>query len=316
MHSPPTFSLIVPTRRRPLALRRFLDSVANTATHLEQIEVVLVVDEDDRESFAFVEGRLVCRATVGAPGRTMGALNQAGYAASTGRYLMLLNDDVVVRTRGWDEVLARHLDEYADGIVLGHVNDTLMRDRLCTFPVVSRTFCALAGALCPTDYLRYRIDDHLEDVFNLLAALGHRRTVYFPELVFEHLNAVVMAEGHREYHADPAILALDAPVFERHAAARKRLVLRLLDHIDEAARQQRRVFDNALLEKMTDPFALRIPGRQRVIGRMEPASGRPGVLGRMRACWQRRGWRGIAGAVLRRLRRSVVTPPVPGTPPG
>lgn len=309
MRDTPTFSLIVPTRRRLTSLRRFVDSVVATVADTKTIEIVLVVDSDDADSCALDDRRVVCRRSVGPPGRTMGALNQAGYEASTGRYVMLLNDDVVVRTRGWDATLARTLDEYPDGVVLGHVNDTLMRDHLCTFPVLSRRFCELAGGLCPTDYTRYRIDDHIEDVFNRLFALGHRRAVYFPEVVFEHQNGVVMPEGHREYHADPAGLAVDAPIFERHAAARMRLVRRLLTQLgDENASAS----SLTLLEQVTDPFVLRVPGRQRVVGRMPTA--RPGHLRRLRTCWQQRGWKGLAGAVLRQVRS--VRPLVPGTPPG
>src|SRR5688500_3975446 len=97
----PLFSLIVPTRGRPAQLRRMLESVARTASHPERIEVVLVVDADDPASLV-THPRLTVRQVVGPPGRTMGALNNAGFVASAGDFVMLLNDDVIVRTRGWD----------------------------------------------------------------------------------------------------------------------------------------------------------------------------------------------------------------------
>src|SRR5262245_7732479 len=209
----PSISLIVPTRRRVPSLWRLLDSLARTAARPGALEVVLVCDDDDPPSRSARHPALALRHVVGPPGRTMGALNQAGYQASRGDFVMLLNDDVVARTPGWDAAVLARLRRFPDGIALVHVNDTLLRDRLCTFPLVSRTFCELAGGVCPVEYRRYRIDDHIEDVFNLLAFLGLKRTFYLPDVIFEHLNAVPVPGAAPEYHSIPEVLALDAPLF-------------------------------------------------------------------------------------------------------
>jgi hypothetical protein len=294
----PTISLIVPTRGRPAQLGRFLRSLAATAARPEALEVVLVIDADDPESAEISHPELALKHVVVPPGLTMGALNTAGYRASTGAYLMLLNDDVIARTRGWDDRLRACFRRFPDGIVLVHANDTLFRDLLCTFPAVTRTFCELAGGICPSGYVRYRIDDHIEDVFNLLAALGRRRSVYLPDVVFEHLNTVALPQGGHAYTSDPAVLAVDAPRFEALFAHRKELALRLLAHIGgpPSARQQRR------LEALADPFALRVPGRQRLElrGRLHLAAGRAAALiERARACLRRRGYLGFALRLLR-----------------
>lgn len=257
----PHFSLIVPTRGRPAKLARFLDSVARTAAHPERVEVVLVIDDDDRASCAS-HPRLNVTHAVGAPGRTMGALNNAGFAASTGDWVMLLNDDVIVRTHAWDAIARKCAATFPDPFALLHVNDTLIRRHLCVFPLVSRAFYDLCGEVCPVAYRRYRIDDHIEDVFNLLALCGERRSVYLPDVIFEHDNAVQHPEAGAVYESDPAILALDAPTFEAHLPARKELALRVLQAIDPnaeigAARSK--------LESVTDSFAIRVEGRQRVV---------------------------------------------------
>lgn len=279
-----TFSLLAPTRRRTQTLTRLLDSLIATAAHPEQIEIVLVVDEDDPQSITFTYPALRLKHVVVPPGQTMGALNSAAYDASTGDYVMLLNDDVIARTPRWDEIIFARLREYPDGIVLVHVNDTLMRDHLCTFPLVSRTFCELAGGICPREYQRYRIDDHVEDVFNLLYALGERRAVYLPDVVFEHNNFVTMPEGHREYHADPAILAQDAPLFLQLFPQRKALALQLLERIDPVGWPDRQVAARQRLDAITDPFSLRIPGRQ--IGATVPRP--PGLWARVWRAVRRR----------------------------
>src|SRR5439155_17615079 len=89
MDGAPAISLIVPTRRRTPQLRRFLDSLAATASRPHDLEVILVLDEDDEETRAFRYDGLPVRRAVVAPGLTMGAWNMAGYEASPGRYLML-----------------------------------------------------------------------------------------------------------------------------------------------------------------------------------------------------------------------------------
>jgi glycosyltransferase involved in cell wall biosynthesis len=257
----PFFSLIVPTRKRPEKLARFLDSVARTAAHPERVEVVLVVDDDDRASCA-THPALNVRHSLGAPGRTMGALNNAGFAASTGDWVMLLNDDVIVRTPNWDAIALKCAAQFPDPFVRLHVNDTLIRHHLCVFPFVSRAFYELCGEVCPAAYRRYRIDDHIEDVFNLLAVCGERRSVYLPDVIFEHDNATQHPEAGAVYESDPAILALDAPTFEALLPMRKELALRVLNAIDPNADLNAA---GAKLASVTDSFAIRTDGRQRVV---------------------------------------------------
>lgn len=257
----PLFSLIVPTRGRPAQLAGMLDSVARTAAHPERVEVVLVVDADDPASLVW-DSRLAVRYVVVPPGRTMGELNNAGYRASAGTYVMLLNDDVVVRTPGWDAVALRVFGRFPDPFVLVHVNDTLMRDHLCTFPLTSRAFYDLVGEVCPWDYQRYRIDDHIEDIFNLVGVLGESRVVYLPDVVFEHYNTVQHPEAGAIYMSDPAILAADAPRFDALLPRRKALALRVW-----AAIQSRpdAVPSMSRLDAVGSSFDIRTSGRQLVV---------------------------------------------------
>ena len=185
----PLISFLLPTRGKPDLARRFLRSLHETADHPEEIEVILGVDEDDRPSHSIAHEGLAIKTVILPPGLTMGALNRACFAASTGRYVMLMNDDVIVRTPGWDTTIYRTFARFGDDIALVHVNDLLFQERLCTFPVLSRKACLEIG-ICPASYRRYRIDDHICDTYYLLAYLGHGRMIYLKDVVFEHLNYV------------------------------------------------------------------------------------------------------------------------------
>jgi hypothetical protein len=303
------FSLIVPTRQRTRQLGHMLHSLVRTAAECRAIEVILVIDADDRESLAFTFPRINLKRVVVEPGLSMGALNMAGYETATGPYLMLLNDDVVARTPKWDKKIARCLREYTDGIVLIHVNDGVFRDQLCTFPIVSRTFCSLAGHICPREYLRYRIDDHIEDVFNLLGVLGERRSIYLPDVVFEHANFVENDRGVKQYFSNQDILSLDAPRFEALLPARKELALRLKKHLVPHALPAEIESWRQRLAMVRDSFSLRIPGRQRVAAgakyrwhcrALNIITRLGAIVERIRACLRHKGMGGLVRALWKR----------------
>jgi hypothetical protein len=288
--------------------------VARTLANPQDVEVILVVDANDPASSAVSHQSLNLRQVVVPPGLTMGSLNMAGYEACRGTYVMLLNDDVIIRTRRWDERVRACLRRLPDDIALIHVNDTLFRDKLCTFPLVSRVFCEICGGVCPREYSRYRIDDHIEDIFNLMSALGKRRTFYLPDLVFEHCNTIEDPRAGRVYASQPSVLALDDRRFEALSAARKEVVLRLLEYIEGLSSSELVAVRRRQLAKFNDPFYLRKPGRQRVdqsgwlrygAYRWRQSGGLASwacaLASRARACAERKGLSGLASAVGRRL---------------
>jgi glycosyltransferase involved in cell wall biosynthesis len=258
-------SLIVPTRGRPEGMLAFLESVHANASAPQNIEAVMVVDEDDPESQAIAFKGLSLVKVVVPPGLTMGALVTAGYRASSGEHIMLANDDIVVKTKAWDDRALAAFRSFPDGIALIHVNDTMQQDNLCIFPFVSRKFCELSNGICPEQYIRYRIDDHIHHVFEFLARYGHERIVYLPDVVFEHLNVVVSAAGKRAYIANPKIQALDTALFYELADSRKELALRLAAWID-SKRQSHPVVERGSSAPRTE----RLPTRRPKFSRFMP----------------------------------------------
>lgn len=263
MVTAPVFSFIIPTRGNPESLARLFDSIRTHTQRPDEVEILLVIDTDDEASRAFDYPGLNIRKVEGMPGRSMGALNTAGYRAATGQYLALLNDDVILRTPSWDDQVTDVFRSCPDGIVLAHVNDTIFRETLCTFPFLTRRFCELAGGICNEGYLRYRIDDHIHNVFDLLTVLGHRRRIYLPDVVFEHLNLTRTEKG-RSYVVDPGIHRDDTRRFDALFGERKRLALAAAEAIDRHARSQDLRVREAQLEAVPASNDLPDPARARL----------------------------------------------------
>jgi GT2 family glycosyltransferase len=257
-----TFSFIIPTRGRPEALTRLCDSIRAHTRHPDQLEIVFVMDSDDQLSLQFKYDGLNIRKVEVAPGMSMGELNTAGYRVTRGRYLMLLNDDVVLRTPAWDDRVLEIFRAYPDDMVLVHVNENLFREKLCTFPFLARAFCDLAGGICPSGYLRYRIDDHIHNVFDLLMLLGRRRRIFLSDVIFEHHNFVATDQGH-EYVPNPDVHAVDTRLFNALLPERKRLALAALETIEGYLRSEKRRVGEGRLSPVTDSVAIRDPGRAR-----------------------------------------------------
>lgn len=290
----PALSLIVPTRGRPAPLAQFLNSLAHTTREPGRIEVILVVDSDD--AVPSVAGMpFEVRIISGPPGRTMGELNNAGFAASLGDLIMLLNDDVVVKTRGWDRTVLKCFRRFPDKLALVHVNDALIRDHLCAFPILSREYIRLIGGFCPAEYERYRIDDHLQDPFDMLAHVGVKRTIWLPDVIFEHRNTVNHPTAGAVYESDPAILARDAPRFEAMLPLRKEQALKMLGRIEGRVDPEKA----ARIESIRDSFALRTAGRQIAVRSFRARITEP--FGRLTACYNRGGLTGLFRAARRRI---------------
>jgi hypothetical protein len=181
-------SLLVPTRGRPKLLQRLFDSLADTTSRLARIEIVLYIDDDDFPTHEVTHPSLQLIKLIKPAGEKMGRMNQMCYEASRGRFVMLMNDDVVFRTKTWDESVLDTFTRFPDGVALIYGNDLHRRESVATLPIVSRAVCEVLGGICPRDYLNVYIDVHMLDVFKKLAKLGYHRTVYLEDVIFEHMH--------------------------------------------------------------------------------------------------------------------------------
>jgi glycosyltransferase involved in cell wall biosynthesis len=182
-------SILIPTRNRSDRLLKFLASLDESASKKHEVEVVLGIDEDDIETqdlkFAYPNIRVT--RTV-APRASMGTLNTRCLHASTGDIIMLGNDDVLVKSKDWDETLVKRVSVFEDDIYLAYPNDGMKGSRLSTFPVMSRKCIELIGHPYPECYQGACIDLHIFDIFQRLKKAGSARIIFLEDLLFEHIH--------------------------------------------------------------------------------------------------------------------------------
>jgi len=180
-------SLLLPTRARPELAQRFLKSVVDTSAKLAYVEVIIYADDDDSVSHNITYPGLKIKHLIG-PRKTMGTYNTECFLKSEGEIIVLVNDDMVIRTNGWDEKL-RNLDSsIGDKIYLAYGNDLFKKGDLCTFPILSRKTCEVLKEPYHTAYKGAFIDYHLMDIFKRLENKGYKRIFYLEDVIFEHLH--------------------------------------------------------------------------------------------------------------------------------
>ena len=115
--APPTVSVVVPTWRRPDALRRCLEGLARQEQQPDEVIVVRRAEDTDAAAVvASAEGRRLREVVVDRPGQV--AALQAGSAAACGDVVAFVDDDAVPR-REWLRRLAAHYGDSSVGAVGG-----------------------------------------------------------------------------------------------------------------------------------------------------------------------------------------------------
>ena len=180
-------SFLLPTRNRPLLVKRFLDGLVDNTTNLDSIEVVLYIDDDDTVSHNIEDNRLKLEKIIG-PRVSMGRLNSACFEKSEGDVIILANDDMVIQTPGWDQTIIELHKKMTDEVYLAYGNDLDMNQTLCPFPIMPRKACEILAIPFPAEYAGGYIDYHILDIFKRLEKMGFDRIFYYDNLVFEHLH--------------------------------------------------------------------------------------------------------------------------------
>ena len=123
MEAEKKITILLPTRGRPQLLEKSIKSLMEKATDPTDIEIMLGLDDDDTETTEYIKETIApylqelgveARANIFKP---LGYENLHTYVntlagASLGEWLFFWNDDCVMVTEGWDDVIRQHDGEF------------------------------------------------------------------------------------------------------------------------------------------------------------------------------------------------------------
>ena len=167
-------SIVAPTRKRPANVKRLLESLRDTSTHFP--EVIFYVDDDDQhtqnEIDAIVMGSQLPNGShvkfVIGPRITMSDCWNHAAVSATGDILMVGADDLVFRTKGWDEIVQQGFDTHPDKIIYAFGDDGVCGRQHGTHGFVHRRWINTVGYFVPSGFGCDYVDTWLNDVARMI----------------------------------------------------------------------------------------------------------------------------------------------------
>ena len=193
--TPPAISVLCPTRNRPDNVRRLYSSALETA--FSEVELVFYVDDDAPGSIPD-EPRLWSGVTVvTGPRIVLSDMWNKCMEQASADILMVCADDIVFRTKGWDEAVTGEFRRYPDKILLAYGDDLIHGEKLSSHGFVHRNWTDAVGYITPPWFSSDYGDAWLYEVAGMI---GRRR--FLPGVITEHLHPSVgkgeWDESHRE----------------------------------------------------------------------------------------------------------------------
>ena len=172
-------AILLPTRKRPEQLKRFLNSLAATASNKHNFFTYLYVDEDDKETDKVVLDASIPLAfqVVSGPRITMSDMANKLYEKRNTDYEMyfLAGDDLIMETVGWDERLIKAYESLkGDKIALfyGDDDNTIAHPpKFATHPILTKEWIETLGYVQPP----YFVCDYADTWLNYIADSVQRK---------------------------------------------------------------------------------------------------------------------------------------------
>lgn len=190
------FSIIFPTRERVDLLKNILGSIAGTTANIKDIEVLVAYDEDDTATKNFIQLNsglypfVSWNMTKQSKNFSKDYYNWL-FTMSTGKWIIVCNDDSEFRTQGWDTIAENAINAYIGNkpsVFMGWIEDGLGDARLfdmanyCCFPLFGRDGVKAVGYIFPERIPTWGADIWARKLYDTIG-----RVVVLPFTIF-HLN--------------------------------------------------------------------------------------------------------------------------------
>ena len=178
-------SVLVPTRNRPIQLKKLIISVYETAFDPDNIEMCFYINEDEKtvsveviESLGYKNIKFKCGERV-----IMGDLWNKAMELATADILMLGNDDFIFRSRDWDRYILEVFEKYEDKILYVYGKNGNPQQKSGTYGFLHRNWVNTVGYFTPPYFVSDGVDGWLNEV-----SLSLGRRVFVPEVFIEHMH--------------------------------------------------------------------------------------------------------------------------------
>lgn len=178
-------SILAPTRKRPKNIIRLVDSILNTVSDIQNIELLVYIDDDDEDSIPalqYAAERISVNAVQG--NKLIGSqmYNELGKLAQ-GEIIMFAADDIVFRTKNWDIIVQKEFDKFEDKILFIYGNDGYQNGRIGTHGFIHRYWVDIVGYVLPPQLASSYTDEWVTEL-----AIRANRKLYLPDLIVEHFH--------------------------------------------------------------------------------------------------------------------------------
>lgn len=168
---------------------RFLQNLKETVSDINSIEIVICLDGYEETKRI---GNTVL--TYSPPSKYRSTFFEKCYRESTGRFVLMANDDILFKTKNWDKMIP--FDSYPDDLVLFYFKDNQFNHMFSCHPVWSRKIMNTFPELLDPLYNITKCDNTIWDVHP-----PHRR-IYIPEIEIEHIQTPYGSEWLPQYEED------------------------------------------------------------------------------------------------------------------
>jgi glycosyltransferase involved in cell wall biosynthesis len=166
------FSILIPTRHRPVLLEQLLKSIYDSTIDKSSVEIHITHDNDDNSTLQYLETKKdfipPISTTFHIKERTRNINNDyynwMALNFATGKYIIAVNDDTLFEMYGWDKMAMDSLNLYEqkhpDGILYGMTEDKEREPKrndinwMSCFPLISKKAVDVLGHFFDPEMVR------------------------------------------------------------------------------------------------------------------------------------------------------------------
>jgi glycosyltransferase involved in cell wall biosynthesis len=175
-------SLLMTTRKRPEGLKRFFESLKETAADLDNIEAVIRIDNDDKDSKGVIQKQnFETKIIRDKRCRYLGKNWNECWKKATGEIYQLCADDIVYKVKGWDNIVRGYFRNHPDKLIVLYCDDG--NSAHGTHPWVHKNWTDVLGYFTQEDAV-YGNDTWIREI-----AMSIKRFVKHDEALINHIHS-------------------------------------------------------------------------------------------------------------------------------